>query len=227
VAGIYRVGTLELDSAMAMITLQDARALYRLRDTQTGLRFQLDDLLQVRAVAAELGPQLPAGVQVDTWTRVFGNIYENIQFSRTVVGLLLWLLVAVAAFNLVVSLVMIVRDKRGDIAILRTIGASPETIRRIFMTQGCLVGLIGTIIGIAFGVLFSLTVGDFAAWLERAFGITLLSAEVYPVDFLPSELRLSDIFGVSAGVFVLSLLATLYPAWRASRVQPVEALRLE
>lgn len=227
VAGIYRVGTLELDSAMAMIRLQDARALYRLRDTHTGLRFQIDDLLQVRAVAAELGPQLPQGVQVDTWTRVFGNIYENIQFSRTVVGLLLWLLVAVAAFNLVVSLVMIVRDKRSDIAILRTIGASPETIRRIFMAQGCLVGLIGTVIGIAFGVFFSLTVGDFATWLERAFGITLLSAEVYPVDFLPSQLRLGDIVGVSAGVFLLCLLATLYPAWRASRVQPAEALRLD
>lgn len=227
VAGIYKVGTLELDSAMAMITLQDAQALYRLRDTYTGLRFKIQDLLQVRAVAADLAEDLPGSVDVDTWTRLFGNIYENIQFSRTIVGFLLWLLVGVAAFNLVVSLVMIVRDKRGDIAILRTIGASPQTIGRIFMTQGCIVGLIGTAIGIAFGILFSLTVGDFAAMLERVLGITLLSAEVYPVDFLPSELRLSDIIGVSIGVFVLSLLATLYPAWRASRVQPAEALRLE
>jgi lipoprotein-releasing system permease protein len=227
VAGIYKVGTLELDSAMAMITLQDAQALYRLRDTYTGLRFKIQDLLQVRAVAADLAEDLPGGLEVDTWTRVFGNIYENIQFSRTIVSFLLWLLVGVAAFNLVVSLVMIVRDKRGDIAILRTIGASPKTIGRIFMTQGCIVGLIGTAIGIAFGILFSLTVGDFAAILERMLGITLLSAEVYPVDFLPSELRLRDILGVSIGVFVLSLLATLYPAWRASRVQPAEALRLE
>lgn len=227
VAGIYSVGTLELDSAMAMITLQDAQALYRLRDTYTGLRFQVQDLLQVRAVAADLAEDLPGGLEIDTWTRLFGNIYENIQFSRTIVGFLLWLLVGVAAFNLVVSLIMIVRDKRGDIAILRTIGASPETIGRIFMTQGCIVGLIGTAIGIAFGILFSLTVGDFAELLESALGITLLSAEVYPVDFLPSELRLSDIVGVSVGVFVLSLLATLYPAWRASRVQPAEALRLE
>lgn len=227
VAGIYKVGTLELDSAMAMITLQDAQALYRLRDTYTGLRFKIQDLLQVRAVADDLAEDLPGGLEVDTWTRVFGNIYENIQFSRTIVSFLLWLLVGVAAFNLVVSLVMIVRDKRGDIAILRTIGASPKTIGRIFMTQGCIVGLIGTAIGIAFGILFSLTVGDFAAILERMLGITLLSAEVYPVDFLPSELRLRDILGVSIGVFVLSLLATLYPAWRASRVQPAEALRLE
>lgn len=227
VAGIYRVGTLELDSAMAMITLQDAQALYRLRDSYTGLRFKIADLLQVRAVAADLAEDLPASFEIDTWTRLFGNIYENIQFSRTIVGFLLWLLVGVAAFNLVVSLIMIVRDKRGDIAILRTIGASPDTIGRIFMTQGCIVGLLGTAIGVAFGILFSLTVGDFAAMLERSLGITLLSADVYPVDFLPSELRASDIVGVSIGVFILSLLATLYPAWRASRVQPAEALRLE
>lgn len=227
VAGIYKVGSIELDSAMAMISLQDAQALYRYRDTYTGIRFKVEDLLTIRGEAQLLSSTLPQGFVVETWTRQFGNIYENIQFSRSIVGFLLWLLVGVAAFNLVVSLVMIVRDKRGDIAILRTIGASPKTIGRIFMTQGCIVGLIGTAIGVALGVFFSLTVGDFVALVEQLFSVQLLSAEVYPVDFLPSQIRLGDIIGVSVGVFLLSVLATLYPAYRASKVQPAEALRFE
>lgn len=227
VAGIYKVGTLELDSAMAMISLQDAQVLYRYRDTYTGIRFKVRDLLVIHSDARLIQSELPPGFEVETWTRLFGNIYENIQFSRSIVGFLLWLLVGVAAFNLVVSLVMIVRDKRGDIAILRTIGASPKTVGRIFMTQGCIVGLIGTLIGVGLGVLFSLTVGDFAAFIEHLFDIQLLSAEVYPVDFLPSQIRISDILGVSVGVFLLSVLATLYPAYQASKVQPAEALRFE
>jgi lipoprotein-releasing system permease protein len=227
VAGIYKIGTLELDSAMAIITLQDAQALYRFGNSYSGLRLTSMDVLAVNQMRAQLSRELPAGFYVETWTQIFGNIYENIRLSRTIVGFLLWLLVAVAAFNLVVSLIMIVRDKRGDIAILRTMGASPGTIGRIFMTQGLIVGLMGTVIGVAFGVLFSLTIGDFAAFIEQALGITLLSADVYPVDFLPSELRFSDIVVVSVGVFVLCLFATIYPAWRAAKVQPAEALRLE
>ena len=227
VAGIYKVGTLELDSAMALIALQDAQALYRYRDTYTGIRFKVDNLLAIRGIAQSLTNELPLGFRIEPWTRQFGNIYDNIQFSRTIVGFLLWLLVAVAAFNLVVSLIMIVRDKHGDIAILRTLGATPRTIGHIFLAQGCIVGLIGTAIGVTLGVFFSLTVGDFAAMLERVFSIELLSAEVYPVDFLPSQIRVSDIIGVSLGVFVLSVVATLYPAYRASRVQPAEALRFE
>lgn len=227
VAGIYKVGTLELDSAMAIIALQDAQALYRYRDTYTGIRFKVDDLLAIRDIAQSIDSELPVGFSIEPWTRQFGSIYENIQFSRTIVGFLLWLLVGVAAFNLVVSLIMIVRDKHGDIAILRTLGATPRTIGHIFLAQGCIVGLIGTAIGVALGVFFSLTVGDFAAMLERIFSIQILSAEVYPVDFLPSQIRMSDIVGVSLGVFMLSVVATLYPAFRASRVQPAEALRHE
>jgi len=227
VAGIYKIGTLELDSAMAIITLQDAQALYRFGNSYSGLRLTSMDVLAVNQMREQLSRELPAGFYVETWTQIFGNIYENIRLSRTIVGFLLWLLVAVAAFNLVVSLIMIVRDKRGDIAILRTMGASPGTIGRIFMTQGLIVGLMGTVIGVAFGVLFSLTIGEFAAFIEQALGITLLRADVYPVDFLPSELRFSDIVVVSVGVFVLCLFATIYPAWRAARVQPAEALRLE
>lgn len=227
VVGIYRVGTLELDSAMALINIQDAQALYRYRNTYTSLRFKSRDLFAVGALSEDLASQLNADFEVRTWTQVFGNIYENIRFSRTIVGFLLWLLVGVAAFNLVVSLIMIVRDKRGDIAILRTLGAPPITIGQIFVTQGVAVGLMGTIIGIGFGIFFSLTVSDFASFVERALGIQLLSAEVYPVDFLPSQLRFSDIVWVSIGVLILSVIATLYPAYRAARVQPAQALRSE
>ncbi len=227
VAGIFKVGTLELDSATAVITLPDAQALYRFGASYSGLRLTVTDVLAVNQMRAGLSRRVPAGFYVETWTQVFGNIYENIKLSRTIVGFLLWLLVAVAAFNLVVSLIMIVRDKRGDISILRTMGASPATIGKIFMTQGCIVGMMGTIIGLSFGIFFSLTVSDFAAFIESASGVTLLSADVYPVDFLPSELRLADILMVSIGVFILCVLATLYPAWRAAKVQPAEALRLE
>jgi len=227
VGGIYKVGTLELDSAMALINIQDAQALYRYRNSYTSLRFKSADLFTVDALRDNLQIGLNADFEVRTWMQVFGNIYENIRFSRTIVGFLLWLLVGVAAFNLVVSLIMIVRDKRGDIAILRTLGATPTTIGQIFVTQGVAIGLMGTIIGVTAGVFFSLTVSDFAQFIESSFGLKLLSAEVYPVDFLPSQLRFSDIVWVSVGVLALSVIATLYPAYRASRVLPAEALRSE
>ena len=227
VVGIYRVGTLELDSELAVINIAAARALFKLRNPYTGLRVRLDDVLSADQVRLELQPLMPAGMRLTTWTQIFGSIYENILFSRTIVGLMLWLLVAVAAFNLVVSLIMVVRDKRSDIAILRTMGASPLTIRRIFMLQGFMVGIIGTAIGLVLGILAALGVGDFARFIETLFGIQLLNAEVYPIDFLPSEIKLSDIVGISFGVMLLAVLATVYPSRRAAAVQPAEALRTE
>jgi lipoprotein-releasing system permease protein len=140
---------------------------------------------------------------------------------------MLWLLIAVAAFNLVVGLIMIVRDKRGDIAILRTLGTSPTTIYRIFVWQGCFIGLMGIAIGVLLGVLGALYVSQFAAFFESSFSIQLLNAQVYPIDFLPSELRFADVFSVASGVLILSLLATIYPARRAAAIQPAEALRHE
>ncbi|WP_339859271.1 lipoprotein-releasing ABC transporter permease subunit [Pseudohongiella acticola] len=227
VGGIYRVGTQELDERLVMIALADAQALYRQPDRFTGLRLRTDDVLAVNALRDNIEVLLPQGVYLETWTQWFGAIYENIRLSRTIVGFLLWLLVAVAAFNLVVSLIMIVRDKRGDIAILRTMGASPGMIGRIFVLQGCLVGLLGTLAGLVLGIGLALSVSDLFAWIEQLSGAQLLSADVYPVDFLPSQLRVSDLLGVSLGVLVLCLLASLYPAWRAARVLPAEALRSE
>lgn len=227
VAGIFRVGTQELDEELVMIALPDAQALYRQPDSFDSLRVRTTDVLAVNQLRAPIEQTLPPGFYLETWTQWFGAIYENIRLSRTIVGFLLWLLVAVAAFNLVVSLVMIVRDKRPDIAILRTMGASPAMIGQIFMLQGCLIGLMGTGLGLVLGSLLALNVSDLFAAFEQASGAQLLSADVYPVDFLPSQLRLADVVVVSVGVFVLCLLASVYPAWRASAVLPAEALRAE
>lgn len=228
VVGIYRVGSEELDSNLAMVNLLAARSLFRLRTPFNTLHLRTVDVLQAEAVRFELDQSLGgAMLNSESWVATLGAIYENIQFSRTIISFMLWLLIGVAAFNLVVSLIMIVRDKRGDIAILRTLGASPQTIYRIFMWQGCFIGLMGIGIGVALGIFGSLNVSQLAAFVESSFSIQLLNAEVYPIDFLPSELKMSDVLLVAAGVLGLSLLATLYPAKRAAAIQPAEALRSE
>jgi lipoprotein-releasing system permease protein len=227
VVGIFRVGTQELDSELVIINIDAARALFRLRTPFNGLRLRTVDVLEADAVRADLLNVLPAGLEVRSWTSQFGSIYENIKFSRNIISFMLWLLVGVAAFNLVVSLIMIVRDKTADIAILRTLGASPRIINRVFMWQGGFIALLGIIIGVAFGILGSLQITAFAEFIERQFSLQLLSAEVYPIDFLPSQLSYVDIIIVIFGVMVLSLLATIYPARRAAAIQPAAALRTE
>ena len=227
VVGTYRVGTLELDSEMVVINIAAARSLFRLRTPYSGIRVKLNNVLDADRIAVELRNELPSDLSVDTWAQLFGSIYENILYSRTIVGLMLWLLVAVAAFNLVVSLVMVVRDKRSDIAILRTMGASPNTINHIFVYQGFMVGVLGTSIGLSLGILAAMGIGQFAEFLEATFNFQILSAEVYPIDFLPSEIKMSNLISIAVGVMMLSLMATLYPARRAAAVQPAEALRLD
>lgn len=226
VGGIFRVGS-QVDGNLAMVHLRDAQTLYRLGNKVHGLRVQLDDLFQAPALGERLRAVLPPEVSLRYWTADFGNIYENIRLSKTLVGLLLFLLVAVAAFNVVVSLFMVVRDKEGDIAILRAMGISVATIRNIFLVQGFLIGLAGTLAGLALGVLLSLVVSDLVAGLERLLGIEFLSADIYPVNYLPSQIQLGDLAVVCGAALALSLLATLYPAFRASRVKPAEALRYE
>lgn len=227
VVGLFRVGTEELDNELVMINIAAARALFRLRTPFTGLRLRTTDVLQADRLRAELAVILPAGVRSESWTARFGAIYNNIRFSRNIISFMLWLLVGVAAFNLVVSLIMIVRDKRGDIAILRTLGASPLLIKRIFMWQGCFIGLIGIAIGVVFGIIGSLQISNLAAWVEDSFGLQLLNAEVYPIDFLPSQLSAVDVITVALGVLLLALCATIYPANRAAAVQPAAALRAD
>ena len=201
--------------------------MFRIRSPYNALTIRTSDVLQAEQVRLELGASLPNFLRTQSWVATLGGIYQNIQFSRSIISFMLWLLIGVAAFNLVVSLIMIVRDKRGDIAILRTLGASPATINHIFMWQGCLIGLLGIAIGVTFGVVGSLNVSKLATFIENQFSIQLLNAEVYPIDFLPSQLSFVDVLVVAGGVLILSLLATLYPAKRAAAIQPAEALRSE
>lgn len=227
VSGIFRVGTQELDSSLVLINQSAARALFRLRTPYNGVRVMTDDVLAADTVAIGIRGQLGNEFNLSSWTRQFGAIYENIRFSETIIALMLWLLVGIAAFNLVVSLIMTVRDKTGDIAILRTLGASPQTISRLFMWQGCLIAAAGIAIGVTLGVIASLQVSDFAAFIERVFNFRILNAEVYPIDFLPSDLQLNDVLLVTGGVLLLTLFATMYPARRAAAIHPAQALRGE
>ena len=227
VVGIYRVGAQELDANLVMINLSAARALFRLRTPYNAVHIRTVDVLQAEIVRAQLMTDLPGALRSESWVASLGAIHENIQFSRGIISFMLWLLIGVAAFNLVVSLIMIVRDKRGDIAILRTLGASPKTINNIFMWQGCFIGLTGIAFGVVLGVLGSLYISQFAAFVESTFSIQILNAEVYPIDFLPSQLSLLDVAYVASGVLVLSLLATIYPASKAAAIQPADALRHE
>jgi lipoprotein-releasing system permease protein len=227
VVGIFRVGTQELDNELVMINIAAARALFRLRTPYNGLRIRTTDVLLADATRSQLASELPSTVRTTSWTAQFGAIYDNIRFSRSIISFMLWLLIGVAAFNLIVSLIMIVRDKTGDIAILRTLGASPKLINRIFMWQGCLIGAIGIVIGVVLGIIGSLQITNIAEFIERSLSIQFLNAEVYPIDFLPSQLSMVDVLLVIAGVFALSLMATIYPARRAAAIQPAAALRTE
>ncbi len=226
VQGIFNVGS-QLDSNLALVHLADAQRLYRLDNRIHGYRIQTEDLFEAYTIGETLRASLPEGFSFADWTWNYGSIYENIRVSKTLVGLLLTLLVAVAAFNVVVSLIMVVRDKQGDIAILRTMGTGLGTIRRIFLVQGFIIGLIGTALGVALGIGFALVVGDLVAGLEALLGIQFLSSDIYPVNYLPSEIRATDVLLVAALALLLSLLATLYPAARAAKVRPAEILRYE
>ena len=225
--GVFRVGSQELDAEMVVINIEAARALFRLRGPFNGLRIRTDDVMQADNTRLQLASELPTTVTTSSWTGQFGAIYENIVFSRSIISFMLWLLVVVAAFNLIVSLIMIVRDKKGDIAILRTLGASPKLINRIFMWQGCLIGAFGIAIGLLLGIIGSLQITNIAEFIEEKFSIQFLNAEVYPIDFLPSQLSFVDVTVVIAGVFILALLATVYPARRAAAIRPAEVLRAE
>jgi lipoprotein-releasing system permease protein len=226
VGGIFRVGS-QLDGGLAIAHIADAQRVYRLGNAIHGLRLQVDDLFNVNDISRRIRTQITDDFIVSDWTREYGNIYENIRLSKTLVGFLLTLLVAVAAFNIVVSLVMVVREKQGDIAILRTMGTSYGSIRNIFLVQGFSVGLIGTFFGLLLGILFSLTVSDVIAWLERALDIQFLSADIYPVNYLPSQIQTADLVLVCGLSLFLTMLATLLPAHSAARVDPANALRFE
>jgi lipoprotein-releasing system permease protein len=224
VSGLFRVGA-ELDGMVGFINLEDAARLARIKGKVEGVRLKLDDLFEAGRVSWELAAQQQSQFYATDWTRTHGTLFQAIKMEKTMMALLLLLIVAVAAFNIVSSLVMVVTDKKSDIAILRTLGASPGTIMGIFMVQGSFIGIVGTLTGTVLGVLVALNISDFALWLEQTLNTKLF--EQYFVNYLPSELRWENVFFVSGVGFLMSFVATLYPARKASKVQPAEALRYE
>lgn len=229
VVGTFHVGAGEIDGYLGLTNLSDLSRLHRWKADQVqGLRLKFDDLFQAPRnaynIARELGDR---EYYTRDWTRSYGNLYQAIRMEKAMIGLLLLLIVAVAAFNIISTLVMVVNDKRGDIAILRTLGSTPGQIMRIFMVQGTVIGVVGTAIGAAVGILAALNVSAAIAGLERLIGHKFLNADVYFIDYLPSRILAEDVWMVCGAALVLSFLATLYPAWRAARTQPAEALRYE
>jgi lipoprotein-releasing system permease protein len=227
VVGIFEVGMFEFDSGLALIHLADAQRLYRLGDSVSGLRLKLDDLFLAPQVARELARMLSFDVDVRDWTRSHSNYFRAVQIEKRVMFIILALIVAVAAFNIVSTLVMVVTDKRADIAILRTLGASPSSILAIFMIQGSVIGIVGTLLGVLGGVTLALNIGVVVPFIERTFSIQFLDRSVYYISELPSELQRPDVVAIGLMSLLLSFLATLYPSWRAARVNPAEALRYE
>jgi lipoprotein-releasing system permease protein len=227
VIGIFQVGMYEYDAGLALIHLDDAAKLYRMGDQVSGLRLKLADLFMADRVSKELMQALGPNYYITDWTQQHANFFKAIQLEKRVMFIILALIVAVAAFNIVSTLVMAVTDKRADIAILRTMGATPQAIRRMFVVQGAMIGVIGTISGAFLGVLLALNIETVVPWIEHTFNVQFLSKDVYYISDLPSKLMWSDVSAIVLLSIFLSLIATLYPSGRASKMNPAEALRYE
>ena len=227
VTGTFEVGHYEIDSGLAVVHIEDAQRLYRMDDQVSGVRLKLDDLFLARQVARELLAQLPPEVSISDWSRFNATYFRAVELEKRMMSLLLFFIIAIAAFNMVSSLFMVVKEKQADIAILRTMGASPGEVMRIFMVQGTLIGTIGVVCGIVFGIISALNVASIIAFIERLFHVKFMPQDVYQIADLPSQLQTGDVVLTAVVAFVLSVLATIYPSWRASKVNPAEALRYE
>ena len=227
VSGIFEVGMFEYDSGLALIRMEDAQRLYRMDDRVSGVRLKIDDLFKAPQMARRLALILDVPAYISDWTRSHANFFRAVQIEKNMMFIILSLIVAVAAFNIVSTLVMAVTDKQADIAILRTLGASPRSIMAVFMVQGALIGVVGLALGVLGGVLLAHNIDVVVPFIERLLGTQILAKEVYYISSLPSELQWSDVSTITVLSFVLSLVATIYPSWRASRVNPAEALRYE
>jgi len=228
VQGIFSVGMHEFDSGLVLLHLEDAAKLLRMpAGSIHGLNVKLDDMFMAISFSRDLKQELPFGYYAYDWTYRHKNFFEAIKMEKTVMFVILTLIVAVAAFNIVSTLVMVVTDKQADIAILRTLGATPGTVMAIFIVQGALIGIFGTLLGLGGGISLALNIETVVPAIEGFFGIQFLSSDVYYISDLPSDLRWLDVYKISGLSLIISLLATIYPAWRASRTHPAEALRYE
>ncbi|HMK14095.1 MAG TPA: lipoprotein-releasing ABC transporter permease subunit [Burkholderiales bacterium] len=227
VVGIFEVGHYEYDAGLALIHLEDAQKLYRMDHDVTGVRLRLKDLYQAPYVARELAGMLKVDVSIIDWTRINANFYRAVQIEKRMMFFVVILIVAVAAFNIVSTLVMAVTEKQSEIAILRTLGAPPGSIMKIFIVQGTLIGIMGTLLGLAGGIALALNIDVVVPFIEHLFGVKFLAKDVYYISELPSEVQFMDVAVIAVVSFALCLLATLYPSWRASRVNPAEALSYE
>jgi lipoprotein-releasing system permease protein len=227
VVGLLHSGMYEYDRGLALMNVADAARLLRLGDAMTGVRLQLADPLAAPALVHELALRMGGGYFVSDWTRVHANFFRSIQMTKSMLFVILSMIVAIAAFNIVATLVMVVKEKEGDIAILRTLGAGPASILRVFSVQGASIGLAGVGLGLTLGALLSLNLERLVHGLERLTGAHFLDAKVYFMSDLPAEVHLHDVMKVALVALLLCLLATVYPAWRGARVQPAEALKHE
>lgn len=227
VVGIFEAGMQEYDRGLAMVHLSDAQRLYRMGDRVTGVRLKLTDLFQAWHVARDLADQLGGMYRVRDWTQENANFFEAVRMEKLVMFVILSLIVAVAAFNLVSSLVMLVTDKQADIAILRTLGLTPREVMGVFVVQGSIIGVFGTLLGLIGGLALSFNVERLVQWLEKVFDRQFMSPDIYYISNLPSDPQLNDILLTTFMALMLAALATIYPAWRASRVDPATALRYE
>jgi len=227
VVGIFALDHNEYDSALALARMEDAQVLYRLGANVSGVRLKVGNIDAAPRIAREIARNVPSDIFLTDWTQQNVNYFRAIQIEKRMMFIILTLIIAVAAFNLVSTLVMVVTDKHPDIAILRTLGASPGSVMKIFVVQGAVIGIVGTLLGVGIGVLMALNIDTVVPAVERAFGFQILSREVYYISELPSDLHWSDVWSVALVSLVLAFVATLYPSWRAARVNPAEALRYE
>ena len=227
VVGIFSVDHYEYDSGLGLIDMQDAQTLYRMGGEVSGVRLKLRDLFEAGRVSRELSRALGPDAYITDWTRLNANFFRAVDIEKRMMFLIVFLIIAVAAFNIVSSLFMAVKDKQADIAILRTLGASPGSVMKIFLIQGTLIGLMGTLAGVAAGIALALNVDVVVPFIEHVFGFKFLSKDVYQISDLPSELRAADVLLTAFFSFVVSILATIYPSYRAAKINPAEALRYE
>ena len=227
VVGIFAVDHYEYDSGLALVDMEDAQKLYRMGNEVSGVRLKLKDLFEATRVSRELSASLGPDAYITDWTRLNANFFRAVDIEKRMMFLIVFLIIAVAAFNIVSSLFMAVKDKQADIAILRTLGASPGSVMKIFLIQGTLIGLMGTLAGVVCGIALAVNVDVVVPFIENLLGFKFLSKDVYQISDLPSELRLADVLSTAFFSFVVSLLATIYPSYRAAKINPAEALRYE